>query len=213
MAEDYWPNRATSENMAMTENALLESIDRRLGDQLKSMTDFHERTNKSLGETEAQMKVLTLIVLRVLMLATPNAPNEKFAVLNSEVCSMAASTSVHSDALNFMSSLKSGVDPRTGLYNVSITLPELQSNDLLGPGFNLDLSYSPLNTVDKPYAAATIKPYKTIASQPSRLPSGERHKPSYTSQPTTSVPRPMAIACQDARSATDLSIIIADALK
>ncbi|WP_235810040.1 RHS repeat-associated core domain-containing protein [Pseudomonas syringae group genomosp. 3] len=50
-----------------------------------------------------------------------------------------------------MSSLKSGVDPRTGLYNVSITLPELQSNDLLGPGFNLDLSYSPLNTVDSGY--------------------------------------------------------------
>ncbi|NAT25928.1 RHS repeat-associated core domain-containing protein [Pseudomonas syringae] len=64
---------------------------------------------------------------------------------------MAASTSVHSNALNFMSSLKSGVDPRTGLYNVSITLPELQSNDLLGPGFNLDLSYSPLNTVDSGY--------------------------------------------------------------
>ncbi|WP_059003360.1 RHS repeat domain-containing protein [Pseudomonas syringae] len=64
---------------------------------------------------------------------------------------MAASTSVHSNALNFMSSLKSGVDSRTGLYNVSITLPELQSNDLLGPGFNLDLSYSPLNTVDSGY--------------------------------------------------------------
>ena len=65
MAEDYWPNRATSENVAMTENALLESIDRRLGDQLKSMTDFHERTNKSLGETEAQMKVLTLAVAAI----------------------------------------------------------------------------------------------------------------------------------------------------
>ncbi|WP_259640298.1 RHS repeat-associated core domain-containing protein [Pseudomonas syringae group genomosp. 3] len=50
-----------------------------------------------------------------------------------------------------MSSLKSGVDPRTGLYNVSINLPELQSNDLLGPGFNLDLSYSPLNKVDSGY--------------------------------------------------------------
>ncbi|RMO70942.1 YD repeat-containing protein [Pseudomonas syringae pv. primulae] len=71
--------------------------------------------------------------------------------LNSEVCPMAASTSVHSNALNFMSSLKSGVDPRTGLYNVSINLPELQSNDLLGPGFNLDLSYSPLNKVDSGY--------------------------------------------------------------
>ncbi|SDW54750.1 RHS repeat-associated core domain-containing protein [Pseudomonas syringae] len=64
---------------------------------------------------------------------------------------MAASTSVNSNALNFMSSMKSGVDPRTGLYNVSIALPELQGNDLLGPGFNLGLSYSPLNTIDSGY--------------------------------------------------------------
>ncbi|WP_223113802.1 RHS repeat-associated core domain-containing protein [Pseudomonas syringae] len=50
-----------------------------------------------------------------------------------------------------MSCLKSGVDPRTGLYNVSITLPELQSNDLRGPGFNLGLSYSQLNPLDSGY--------------------------------------------------------------
>ncbi|QGG75655.1 RHS repeat-associated core domain-containing protein [Pseudomonas syringae] len=64
---------------------------------------------------------------------------------------MAASTSVHSNALNFMSCLKSGVDPRTGLYNISISLPDLQSNDLRGPGFRLDLSYSQLNTLDSGY--------------------------------------------------------------
>ncbi|WP_227443975.1 RHS repeat-associated core domain-containing protein [Pseudomonas cannabina] len=64
---------------------------------------------------------------------------------------MAASTSVHSNALNFMSCLKSGVDPRTGLYNVSISMPDLQSNDLRGPGFRLDLSYSQLNTLDSGY--------------------------------------------------------------
>ncbi len=64
---------------------------------------------------------------------------------------MTASTSVHSNALNFMSCLKSGVDPRTGLYNVSINLPELKGNDLLGPGINPRLSYSPLNTLDSGY--------------------------------------------------------------
>ncbi|MDU8628085.1 RHS repeat-associated core domain-containing protein [Pseudomonas syringae group sp. 243L2] len=64
---------------------------------------------------------------------------------------MAASTSVHSNAFNFMSCLKSGVDPRTGLYNISISMPELQSNDLRGPGFRLDLSYSQLNTLDSGY--------------------------------------------------------------
>ncbi|QQQ48734.1 sugar-binding protein [Pseudomonas syringae] len=64
---------------------------------------------------------------------------------------MAASTSVHSNALNFMSCLKSGVDPRTGLYNISISLPDLQSNDLRGPEFRLDMSYSQLNTLDSGY--------------------------------------------------------------
>ncbi|MCK9751108.1 sugar-binding protein [Pseudomonas syringae pv. syringae] len=64
---------------------------------------------------------------------------------------MAASTSVHSNALNFMSCLKSGVDPRTGLYNISISMPDLQSNDLRGPGFRLDLSYNQLNTLDSGY--------------------------------------------------------------
>ncbi len=61
---------------------------------------------------------------------------------------MTASTSVNSNALNFMSCLKGGVDPRTGLYTVAISLPEFQSNDLRGPGLNLGLSYSPLNTLD-----------------------------------------------------------------
>ncbi|AVB20919.1 sugar-binding protein [Pseudomonas avellanae] len=50
-----------------------------------------------------------------------------------------------------MSCLKSGVDPRTGLYNVSINLPELQGNDLHGPGITPGLAYSPLNTLDIGY--------------------------------------------------------------
>ncbi|WP_183135472.1 hypothetical protein [Pseudomonas syringae] len=69
---------------------------------------------------------------------------------------MAASTSVHSNALNFMSCLKSGVDPRTGLYNISISMPDLQSNDLRGPGFRLDLSYNQLNTLDSGYPVQTL---------------------------------------------------------
>jgi hypothetical protein len=47
-----------------------------------------------------------------------------------------------------MSCLKSGVDSRTGLYNISINLPELQANHLRGPGFAVGLAYSPLNTLD-----------------------------------------------------------------
>ena len=61
---------------------------------------------------------------------------------------MAVTTSVHSNAFNFMSFLSNGVDPRTGQYTVSINLPEVQANGLMGPGLPLALSYSPLNPVD-----------------------------------------------------------------
>jgi len=61
---------------------------------------------------------------------------------------MAASSSIHSNAFNFMSFLQSGVDPRTGLYTVSISLPELKTDDLAGPVIPLALSFSPLNTLD-----------------------------------------------------------------
>lgn len=61
---------------------------------------------------------------------------------------MTTSTSVHSNAFNFMSFLSNGVDPRTGQYTVSISLPEVKANALRGPGLPLVLSYNPLNTVD-----------------------------------------------------------------
>ncbi|CAM3964340.1 YD repeat-containing protein [Pseudomonas reidholzensis] len=61
---------------------------------------------------------------------------------------MSASTSVHSNAFNFMSFLQNGVDPRTGQYTVAINLPELKANDLQGPAFKLALTYNPLNTQD-----------------------------------------------------------------
>ncbi|RMO85438.1 YD repeat protein [Pseudomonas syringae pv. philadelphi] len=61
---------------------------------------------------------------------------------------MTTSTSVHSNAFNFMSYLQSGVDPRTGQYTVSITLPEVKTNGLRGPVLPLVLSYNPLNVQD-----------------------------------------------------------------
>ena len=61
---------------------------------------------------------------------------------------MTTSTSVHSNAFNFMSFLQSGVDPRTGQYTVSISLPDVKTNDLRGPGVPLALSFNPLNTLD-----------------------------------------------------------------
>jgi RHS repeat-associated protein len=64
---------------------------------------------------------------------------------------MAASSEIHSNAFNFMSFMEGGVDPRTGLYTMSISLPGLQSNDLRGPELPLLLSYSPLNRFDTGY--------------------------------------------------------------
>ncbi|WP_194787778.1 hypothetical protein [Pseudomonas sp. UFMG81] len=64
---------------------------------------------------------------------------------------MSTSTAVHSNAFNFMSFLQSGVDPRTGQYTVSLTLPEVEANALLGPALNLALFFNPLNTQDSGY--------------------------------------------------------------
>ncbi|MGY2339991.1 RHS repeat-associated core domain-containing protein [Pseudomonas sp. SDO5532_S415] len=64
---------------------------------------------------------------------------------------MAATSSVHSNALSFMSSARGGVDPRTGLYKFSINFFDIQTNDLRGPGFRTGLNYSPLNTLDTGY--------------------------------------------------------------
>lgn len=64
---------------------------------------------------------------------------------------MATSTALHSNAFNFMSFINGGVDPRTGLYTLSVALPELKTNDLAGPVLPLALAFSPLNTRDTGY--------------------------------------------------------------
>lgn len=61
---------------------------------------------------------------------------------------MRASTSVHSNAFNFRSYVDQGVDPRTGQYTVSLSLPALSSHSLAGPELPLSLGFSPLNTRD-----------------------------------------------------------------
>ncbi|WP_296268786.1 RHS repeat domain-containing protein [Pseudomonas sp. UBA6562] len=64
---------------------------------------------------------------------------------------MTVTSDISSNALNFLSHLQNGVDPRTGLYTLSIALPALRGNDLLGPDFELALRYSPLNLQDTGY--------------------------------------------------------------
>ncbi|UWF46972.1 sugar-binding protein [Pseudomonas sp. N3-W] len=63
----------------------------------------------------------------------------------------AEKTAIHSNAFNFQSFVQSGVDPRTGLYTVSLSLHEVEANDLRGPAVPLKLNYNPINTTDKGY--------------------------------------------------------------
>ncbi|MBD2798983.1 hypothetical protein ID854_00525 [Xenorhabdus sp. M] len=51
-----------------------------------------------------------------------------------------------SHANNFQSAVTSGVDPRTGLFNYSLLVAQLNGNNGLGPNLTLALSYNPLNT-------------------------------------------------------------------
>lgn len=61
---------------------------------------------------------------------------------------MAASTALHSNAFNFFSFMRSGVDPRTGQYTVNLSMPEIKANDLSGPIVPLSLRFNPLNITD-----------------------------------------------------------------
>ena len=61
---------------------------------------------------------------------------------------MAISTTVSSNAFNFLNFIQSQVDPRTGQYTCAITLPELKANHLCGPVVPLQLNFNPLNNSD-----------------------------------------------------------------
>lgn len=61
---------------------------------------------------------------------------------------MTASTSLHSNAFNFLSHVETGTDPRTGQYTCTISLPALKANDLCGPDVPVQLRFSPLNNTD-----------------------------------------------------------------
>ncbi|MHA6196308.1 RHS repeat domain-containing protein [Pseudomonas wadenswilerensis] len=91
---------------------------------------------------------------------------------------MAASSNIHSNALNFLSFVENGVDPRTGLYTCNLTLPKLIGNDLAGPELPLRLVYSPLNTLDSGFGkgwSLQLSQYDT-ASLMVALSTGENFK-------------------------------------
>jgi RHS repeat-associated protein len=62
--------------------------------------------------------------------------------------SKAGAGGIHSNAFNFMSAVSSGVDPRTGMYGCSISLPAVAANALCGPTVALGLSFNALNPVN-----------------------------------------------------------------
>ncbi|MGW2874267.1 hypothetical protein, partial [Kitasatospora sp. NPDC001225] len=61
---------------------------------------------------------------------------------------MASTSSLFTHATNFSSAVSGGVDPRTGLFSVRISLGHLVGNRALGPSLPLTLSYSPLTSTD-----------------------------------------------------------------
>jgi RHS repeat-associated protein len=59
-----------------------------------------------------------------------------------------ATSGIHSNAYNFLSAVNAGVDPRTGMYSCSISLPGVAANNLCGPTVGLSLGFSALNPVN-----------------------------------------------------------------
>lgn len=64
---------------------------------------------------------------------------------------MTTNNAVSSNAFNAASFVSNGVDPRTGQYTVSVSLPALNGNQLCGPSLGLSLNFSPINTQDCGY--------------------------------------------------------------
>ena len=85
---------------------------------------------------------------------------------------------LYSGAYNFMSSISAGVDPRTGAFSASITLPTGAANDLRGPIGQLHLSHSPLMTADQGFGLGWMLGTTSWdgASQQLQLNSGERFR-------------------------------------
>lgn len=84
----------------------------------------------------------------------------------------------YSQAMNFISAQKGGVDPRTGLFNVSLPLVNLHSNALTGPALTLTLQYSPLSSVNEGFGkgfALNLTRYDAV-SRRLVLSSGEEYR-------------------------------------
>ena len=93
---------------------------------------------------------------------------------------MAANLSVHSNAFNFGSHLRGGVDSRTGLYTFSANLRRILGNDNLGAQFDALLRSSSLGLVDSGFGKGWYMAVTEFDPDPDRriisLASGETFK-------------------------------------
>ncbi|OKA17214.1 hypothetical protein BOH74_23020, partial [Pseudomonas versuta] len=105
------------------------------------------------------------------------APSEHIPAIQS-AASLLSTGDVYSGAYNFMSSVSAGVDPRTGSFSASISLPTGAANDLRGPISQLRLGYSPLMTEDQGFGLGWMLGTTSWdgASQQLQLNSGERFR-------------------------------------
>ncbi|WP_404938796.1 RHS repeat domain-containing protein [Pseudomonas atacamensis] len=95
-----------------------------------------------------------------------------------------ATDSVRSNAFNFGGFVAGGVDPRTGIYTLALTLGAIRSTDLNGPSFNLSLGFNPIDTRNAGYGSgwslATSR--YDLRSKVMTLANGETYKASETSK-------------------------------
>lgn len=101
--------------------------------------------------------------------------NHKKRALTSSPTLAEGTGAIHSNAFNFLSAVNTGVDPRTGMYSSSISLPGVPANHLCGPTLNLGLSFSALNPRDEGFGigwSLTMTRYDTRRERLS-LSSGE----------------------------------------
>jgi RHS repeat-associated protein len=86
-----------------------------------------------------------------------------------------SSPSFYSAAGNFIDAISGGVDPRTGLFNVSLPLVNIHPNNLAGPDVFLMLRYSPLSFAEEGFGRGfelNISRYD-VASRRLHLSTGE----------------------------------------
>lgn len=90
----------------------------------------------------------------------------------------AQAAAVHSNAFNFLSFVQTGVDPRTGLYTVGLSLPPVAANGLTGPTLSASLAFNPMQTDDRGFGIGwglRLSSYDAVAKV-LRLSSGEVYR-------------------------------------